>query len=210
MHWQLCRMLSRALTEVKRRIYIRIKRSRRNIRAHRCRGAAAPELLRGSRQSPNNGKPANSMDRYNEIRMKPRLITALWAGLAVICTGVSAQTPITSGSQSQAATTSTAPTSTPARSSNSRAWPAPATVDGQPIERRQPEKSDDQPAFPEQTRAPYHASAAYQVTTLIDNLPAPWSLAFLPDGKILFTERLPGSLRILDSKGTAKPALSEP
>jgi aldose sugar dehydrogenase len=90
----------------------------------------------------------------------------------------------------------------------------PATVDaqalkpteGQPIESRPPEKSDDKPAFREQTRAPYHASAPFRVTTLIDNLPAPWSLAFLPDGRILLTERLPGSLRILDTKGR----LSEP
>jgi len=85
-------------------------------------------------------------------------------------------------------------------------WPARVTIDGQPIDQRPPEKSDDKPAFPEQTRAPYHATAPYQVTTLIDTLPAPWSLAFLPDGKIILTERLPGSIRILDTKG----ALSEP
>ncbi len=46
----------------------------------------------------------------------------------------------------------------------------PAWTDGQPVEKRPPEKKDDKPAFPEQTRAPYHASAAFQVTTLIDNL----------------------------------------
>jgi aldose sugar dehydrogenase len=79
-------------------------------------------------------------------------------------------------------------------------------IEGQPVEKRPPEKSDDKPAFPEQTRAPYHATAPYKITTLIDNLPAPWSLAFLPDGKILLTERLPGSIRILDKNG----ALSEP
>src|SRR5580704_330703 len=83
---------------------------------------------------------------------------------------------------------------------------APAAIDGQPIERRPPEKSDDRPAFAEQTRAPYHASAPFKITTLIDNLPAPWSLTFLPDGKILLTERLPGSIRILDKRGV----LSEP
>jgi glucose/arabinose dehydrogenase/mono/diheme cytochrome c family protein len=76
---------------------------------------------------------------------------------------------------------------------------APVMVEGQPIDRRPPEKSDNRPAFPEQTRAPYHASAPYRVTTLVDKMPAPWSLAFLPNGKILYTERLPGKLRILDT-----------
>jgi glucose/arabinose dehydrogenase len=73
-------------------------------------------------------------------------------------------------------------------------------LEGQPIEKRGPEKADDKPEFPEQTRAPYRASAPFKVTTLIDNLPAPWSLAFLPDGKILLTERLPGKMRIFDAK----------
>jgi glucose/arabinose dehydrogenase len=82
----------------------------------------------------------------------------------------------------------------------------PAVVEGQPIEMRPPEKKDNKPAFPEQTRAPYHATAPFKVTTLIGNMHAPWSLAFLPEGRILVTERLPGTMRILDSKG----ALSEP
>lgn len=89
-----------------------------------------------------------------------------------------------------------------------RADPAPAMVEGQPIETRPPEKSDDKPSFPEQTRAPYHATAPYKITTLIDTLPAPWSLAFLPDGKILLTERLPGSLRILDKSAGLSEAIS--
>ena len=98
-------------------------------------------------------------------------------------------------------------TSPPATAPNGRAGlPRPALVEGQPIETRLPEKKDNKPAFPEQTRAPYHASAPFTVTTLIDNMHAPWSLAFLPEGKILVTEKLPGTMRILDTKGN----LSEP
>lgn len=82
----------------------------------------------------------------------------------------------------------------------------PAFTEGKPIENQPPENPRDRPSFPEQTRAIYHATAPYKITTLLDHLPAPWSLAFLPDGKILLTERLPGSIRILDRKG----ALSDP
>ena len=84
--------------------------------------------------------------------------------------------------------------------------PAPAMLEGKPIETRPPEKSDNKPFFPEQTRAPYRATAPFKVTTLVDKRPALWSIAFLPDGKILFTERLPGSIRILDTDGK----ISEP
>jgi aldose sugar dehydrogenase len=128
--------------------------------------------------------------------MKPYLTPALWVCMAFIPAAVEAQNTVSPGPQSQ-----TAPTGAATAVRPSRSW-----TDGQPIENRPPEKSDDKPAFPEQTRAPYHASAPFQITTLIDNLPAPWSLAFLPDGKILLTERLPGSIRILDTRGV----LSEP
>jgi glucose/arabinose dehydrogenase len=79
--------------------------------------------------------------------------------------------------------------------------PVYSTTEGQPIDARPPEKSDDQPLFPEQTRAPFHATAPFTITTLTSTLHAPWSLAFLPDGKILITEKLPGALRILDKHG---------
>ncbi len=82
---------------------------------------------------------------------------------------------------------------------------APQTEAGKPIETRPPEKRDDKPAFPGQTRAPYVATAPPVVTTLTDRLDAPWSLAFLPDGKILITEK-PGAMRVFDPGG----GLSEP
>ena len=124
--------------------------------------------------------------------MKPYLPSAIVL-IGIFAAAMEAQTAGTLGSTGAAAPA--------ARSQAPSDKALPALVEGQPVERRQPEKKDDQPTFPQQTRAPYHASAPFQITTLIDTLPAPWSLAFLPDGKILLTERLPGSIRILDTTG---------
>src|ERR1700678_3155839 len=43
-------------------------------------------------------------------------------------------------------------------------------VEGQPIDTRWPEKQDDAPEFPGQTRAPYHASVPYTTTIITDKL----------------------------------------
>src|SRR3954468_9876258 len=112
------------------------------------------------------------------MRVRPYFIPAFWTSL-VIVPAVYAQTSIR---------------------------PEPARIEGKTTETRPPEKSDNAPAFPQQTRAPYHASAPFKVTTLIDNMHVPWCVAFLPGGKILVTERLPGTMRILDVNGV----LSEP
>jgi len=74
-------------------------------------------------------------------------------------------------------------------------------TEGQPVETRPPEKADDHPLFPGQTRAPYHKTVDVAVATLNDSLDNPWALAFLPDGKFLITEK-PGKLRILNADGT--------
>jgi glucose/arabinose dehydrogenase/mono/diheme cytochrome c family protein len=89
----------------------------------------------------------------------------------------------------------------PAPSANPNAPAVYAAVEGRPIDTLPPEMSGNLPAFPQQTRAPYHATAPFKVTTLIDKMPAPWSLAFLPGGNILLTHRLPGSIRILNKQG---------
>ena len=45
------------------------------------------------------------------------------------------------------------------------------------------------------------------VTTVTAHLVHPWSLAFLPEGRMLVTER-PGRMRIVDKNGTASPPLA--
>lgn len=57
------------------------------------------------------------------------------------------------------------------------------------------------PAFPNQTRAPAPATPSkFEVQVLASGLVQPWSLAFLPDGRMLVTER-PGRLRIVSPDG---------
>src|SRR6202167_6271840 len=84
--------------------------------------------------------------------------------------------------------------------------PAFQMVKGQPIDTREPEKKDDHPAFPGQTRVPYAPTTPPHVTLLTDKLNNPWSIAFLPDGKILITEK-PGTMRTFNPKDSS---LSEP
>lgn len=63
------------------------------------------------------------------------------------------------------------------------------------------------PAFAGQTRAPEQKlGVAFQTSIVAQGLKYPWSLAFLPDGRMLVTERIAGALRIVGKDG----ALSEP
>jgi aldose sugar dehydrogenase len=85
----------------------------------------------------------------------------------------------------------------------------PATIPGKPIETRPPERADNNPAFPQQTRAPYAKSVDYQVTVVTDKLKNPWSLVFLPDGRYLVTEREnPSAIRIVSRDGVVSSPLT--
>ena len=79
-----------------------------------------------------------------------------------------------------------------------------ALQEGKPVDTRLNENIRDKPVFPEQTRAPYHKTAPYKLTEITGALEAPWALAFLPDGKFLVTERLPGRLRVISPRSKPK------
>jgi glucose/arabinose dehydrogenase len=90
---------------------------------------------------------------------------------------------------------------------NANAKPAvPVAVDRCVMSRFWSDTYRPDPAFPSQTRAPTPARPSiYLVDVLASGLVHPWALAFLPDGRMLVTER-PGRMRIIDTTGT----LSEP
>lgn len=70
------------------------------------------------------------------------------------------------------------------------------------VDPRPPNGQGQAPAFPGQTRAPERkAGVAFDVVTVSEGLDHPWGLAFLPDGRMLVTER-PGRLRIVAANGS--------
>ena len=87
------------------------------------------------------------------------------------------------------------------------AFTAPAGLIAQAgVDRRPPNGADQKPAFAGQTDAPERKSnVAFDVVTVASPFENPWGLAFLPNGKMLVTER-PGRLRVVSADGK----LSEP
>jgi glucose/arabinose dehydrogenase len=73
---------------------------------------------------------------------------------------------------------------------------------GVPVETAPPNVPGNKPAFAGQTRAnAVHTKAAIKVDEVAEDLDEPWSLAFLPDRRMLVTEKHEGRLVLLGADG---------
>jgi glucose/arabinose dehydrogenase len=78
----------------------------------------------------------------------------------------------------------------------------------QGVDPRPANNPEQKPAFAGQTDAPESKSnVAFDVVTVAEGLQNPWSLAFLPGGKMLVTER-PGRLRVVGADGKLSAAVT--
>ncbi len=81
-------------------------------------------------------------------------------------------------------------------------------VPGKSLETADANAPDQKPAFTGQTRAPYRtANVAFDVRVVTGDLEHPWALAFLPDKRMLVSER-PGRLRLIALDGTKSEPLA--
>lgn len=78
-----------------------------------------------------------------------------------------------------------------------------------PVEQGSPNVPDFKPAFAGQTRAEaVKTKAPLAVTEITSGLNKPWALTFLPDGRMLVTEKAAGSIRIVSRDGAKSPTLT--
>jgi aldose sugar dehydrogenase len=86
-----------------------------------------------------------------------------------------------------------------------RTEPAP---NGGPLETAPPNVPEFQPAFPGQTRAPaVQTRTPLRVTEIASGFDRPWGIAFLPDQRMLVTEKPTGKLYIVTQHGAKSEAV---
>lgn len=78
-----------------------------------------------------------------------------------------------------------------------------------PIDAGPPNVPEFEPAFPGQTRAPEIQTATeIEVTQIAEGFARPWAVAFLPDGRMLVTEKHAGKLYIVTPDGKKSPPVA--
>ncbi|MET0344184.1 MAG: PQQ-dependent sugar dehydrogenase [Polyangiales bacterium] len=87
---------------------------------------------------------------------------------------------------------------------------APKSTDlGRPFATAVANVPENKPAFAEQTRAnEYRSTTQVTVTEVATGLRTPWALAFLPDGRMLVTEKHTGNLLIVTKDGQKSPPVA--
>jgi aldose sugar dehydrogenase len=80
---------------------------------------------------------------------------------------------------------------------------------GPPVQTGPPNVPEFTPAFPGQTRVPaIQTKTAFRVTEVASGFKNPWAIAFLPDQRMLVTEKSTGSLYIVTPQGAKSPAIA--
>ena len=80
---------------------------------------------------------------------------------------------------------------------------------GPPVDAGPPNVPEFMPAFPQQTRAPaIETQTAFEVVELASGLNKPWAIAFLPDRRMLVTEKPTGNLFIIGPDGSKSPPVT--
>jgi aldose sugar dehydrogenase len=80
---------------------------------------------------------------------------------------------------------------------------------GPPVETDPPNVPENRPAFPGQTRAPaVRTRTGVKVTEIASGFDRPWAIAFLPDGRMLVTEKPSGSLYVVTGDGKRSPPVA--
>src|SRR5512134_895020 len=75
-----------------------------------------------------------------------------------------------------------------------------------PVETGPPNVPEFEPAFPGQTRAPaLRTRTPLQVTEIASGFDKPWAIAFLPDRRMLVTEKPTGKLYVVTPDGKRSP-----
>jgi aldose sugar dehydrogenase len=142
--------------------------------------------------------------------MRQRLSYVLVAGAVVVATALVAQQPAgapPAGGPPGGAPKGAFPGGGKGKGGPGRGAPQYRLEKGLPIDPRPSTKTDDHSSWEGQTRAPYEPSGvAYEVKTITDKLANPWSIAFLPDGKMLVTEK-PGNMRTVTQDGVVSEPL---